>query len=395
VPFSVDLIVCFFYNDVMKKINMAYKFRFYPTKEQEKQLAQAFGCSRFVYNKFLNVKTDSYYLNKEKVGYNQTSNLLTHLKKEEGFTWLNDVSSVNLQQTLRDLDKAFTNFFQKKAEYPTFKKRNSKQSVRYNKSAFTFRDGVVKIAKNKKPLKIKWSRKMKGTPSSVTVSKDFSGRYFASFQTEEEVKELKKIKKSIGIDVGLKDLCVTSDGDKTSSPKYFKKYQDKLAKKQRELSKKVKGSKNRAKARVEVAKVHAKISDCRNDFNQKLTTKLINENQVIAVESLNVKKMMGNKNLSKMIADASWGEIFRMLKYKAEWYGRDLITIDRWFPSSKRCNHCGYINNKLKLSHRNWKCPNCKCNIDRDINAAKNILAVGTTVLAFGESGRLCPSKLE
>ena len=378
----------------MKKVNKSYRFRFYPTKEQEEQLSQAFGCSRFVYNRFLKVKTDAYYANKEKIGYTQISKMMTDLKQEEEFKWLNDVSSVTLQQSLRDLDKAFTNFFQKRAKYPTFKKRNSKQSVRYSKAGFTFKDDVLKIAKNEKPLSVKWSRKMNGDPSSVTVSKDCSGRYFVSFQAEEEIKELRKRKSSIGIDVGIKDICVTSKGKKYKSPKYLEKYQDKLAKKQRLLAKKVKGSKNRAKAKLEVAKVHAKISDCRNDFNQKLTTKLINENQVIAVESLNVKKMMENKHLSKMIADSSWGEIFRMLKYKAEWYGRNLIEIDRWFPSSKRCNHCGYINNKLKLFQRSWECPDCKCKIDRDINAAKNILAVGTTVLAFGESGRLCASKL-
>jgi len=378
----------------MKKLNKSYKFRFYPTTEQEEQLSQAFGCSRFVYNRFLRIKTDTYYANKEKVGFPMTCKLLTDLKKEDEFKWLNDVSSVSLQQSLRDLDKAFTNFFQKRAKYPTFKKRNSKQSVRYTKSGFTFKEGVLKIAKNAQPLKVRWSRKFSSEPTSITVSKDCSDRYFVSFAVEEQVFELPKIDKKIGIDVGIKDIYITSDGDKSGSPQYLKKYAKKLARAQRLLARKVKGSKNRVKAKLKVARVHAKISDSRNDFNQKLTTKLINENQVIAVESLNVKKMMENKLLARMIADASWGAIFRMLKYKAEWYGRELIEIDRWFPSSKRCNHCGHINNGLKLNQRSWVCPDCNSKLDRDINAAKNILAVGQTVSAFGESGRLCASKL-
>jgi len=378
----------------MKKVNRAYRYRFYPTSEQKTQLSQAFGCSRFLYNRFLKIKTDAYYENKQKIGYNQTSKMLTELKKEQEFNWLNDVSSVSLQQTLRDLDKAFTNFFQKRAKYPTFKKKNSKQSVRYAKTGFTLNDDVLKIAKNAQPLNIRWSRKMLGKPSSITVSKDCADRYFVSFATEGEVAELPKIDKKIGIDVGIKDICVTSDGDKSGAPQYFKKYSKKLATAQRLLARKVKGSKNRAKAKLKVARVHAKISDSRNDFNNKLTTKLINENQVIAVESLNVKGMMKNKLLARMIADSSWGDIFRMLKYKAEWYGRELIEIDRWFPSSKRCNHCGHINNGLKLNQRQWKCTSCQCDIDRDVNAAKNILRVGLTQLAFGESGRLCPSNL-
>ena len=373
----------------MKFVNRAYKYRFYPTKEQIYQLACSFGCSRFVYNRFLKLRTDAYYDKKEKINYHKTSELLTNLKKEKDFAWLNDISSVVLQQTLRNLDKAFTNFFAARARYPQFKKRNSKQSIRLVNTAFSFSNGKLTIAKNKDPLDIRWSRSFKGEPSSITISKDCADRYFVSFSVEEQVFELPKIEKTIGIDVGIKDVCVTSDEFRSGSAQNLRKYEMELTKRQRQLSKKVKGSKNRAKAKLKVAKVHAKISDSRSDFNSKLTTKLICENQAIAVESLNVKGMMKNHKLAKSIMDSSWGDFFRKLKYKAEWYGRELLEIDRWFPSSKRCNQCGYINNGLKLSDRKWKCPSCKCVLDRDINAAKNILTVGLAGLAFGDSGRL------
>jgi putative transposase len=280
------------------------------------------------------------------------------------------------------LDKAFTNFFAGRTKYPKFKKRNAKQSVRYVKSGFTFSNGILKIAKNKDPLDIRWSRKFSGEPTSVTISKDSSERYFVSFAIEDPVYTLPTLESAIGVDVGIKDVCVTSDGFKSGSHQYTRK-------RQRQLSKKVKGSKNRAKAKLKVAKVHAKISDSRNDFNNKMTTKLISENQAIAVESLNVKGMQNNNKLAKSIADSSWGDFFRKLKYKAEWYGRELLEIDRFFPSSKRCSCCGHINNGLKLSDRIWECSSCKKTLDRDINAAKNILTVGQAGLAFGENGRL------
>jgi len=373
----------------MKIINRSYRYRFYPTNEQKIQLSYEFGCSRFVYNHFLKERTDAYDEKKEKINYCKTSELLTELKNNEKYCWLKDVSSITLQQSLRDLDKAFTNFFARRARYPKFKKRNAKQSVRYVKSGFTFSNGVLKIAKNKDPLDIRWSRKFFGEPTSVTVSKDCSDRYFISFAIKEPVCTLPKLDNTIGIDVGIKDICITSDGNKSGSPQYLRKHEENLAKRQRQLSKKVKGSKNRVKAKLKVAKVHAKISDSRNDFNNKLTTKLISENQAIAVESVNIKGMQKNSKLAKSIADSSWGDFFRKLKYKAEWYGRDLIEIDRWFPSSKRCSCCGYINNGLRLGDRIWECPSCKKMLDRDINAAKNILTVGLTGLAFGESGRL------
>ncbi len=374
---------------MMKIVNRSYRYRFYPTDEQKIELSHAFGCSRFVYNHFLKEKTDAYYERKEKINYHKSSQLLTELKNDENYCWLKNASSVTLQQSLRDLDKAFTNFFAGRARYPKFKKKNAKQSVRYVKSGFTFSNGILKIAKNKDPLAIRWSRKFSGEPASVTISKDCSGRYFVSFAIEEPLHHLPKLDNAIGIDVGIKDVFVTSDGCKSGSPQYTRKYEEKLAKRQKELSRTIKGSKNRAKAKLKVAKVHAKISDSRNDFNNKMSTKLISENQAIAVESLHVKGMQKNHKLAKSIADASWGDFFRKLKYKAEWYGRELLEIDRWFPSSKRCSCCGHINNGLKLNDRIWECSSCKKTHDRDINAAQNILTVGLAGLAFGESGRL------
>ena len=378
----------------MKIVNRAFKYRFYPTEEQKEQLSHAFGCSRFVYNHFLKERTDAYLERKESTGYSKICQLLTDLKKHEDYSWLKNVSSVTLQQSLRNLDKSFTNFFAGRAKYPKFKNKNSKQSVRYTKSGFSFRNGTLKIAKNKDPLDIRWSRQFSGDPTSVTVSKDCSERYFVSFATEEPMHELPKLDNTIGIDVGIKDVFVTSENFRSGSPQYTRKYQEKLAKRQRQLSKKVKGSKNRAKAKLKVAKVHAKISDSRNDFSNKMTTKLIRENQAIAVESLNVRGMMKNHCLAKSIADSSWGDFFRKLQYKADWYGRDILEIDRWFPSSKKCSCCGHINNGLKLSDRTWECPSCKEVLDRDVNAAKNIRTDGLSELAFGESGRLVNNNL-
>ena len=373
----------------MKIVRKAYKYRFYPTEGQIKQLSHSFGCSRFVYNYFLKLRTDSYYEKQEKINYHKTSALLTELKASENFSWLKEVSSVSLQQSLRDLEKAFTNFFSRRAKYPNFKKKNSKQSVRYTRSGFSIDNGIVTIAKNKEPLKIRWSRTFNGTPSSITVSKDSSNRYFVSFSLEEEINEFPRVNKNIGVDVGIKDICVTSDGFKSGSPKFLRRYEEQLALRQRELSRKKKGSNNRYKARIKLAKLHTKIADSRNDFNHKITTRLIRENQAIAVESLNIKGMMKNHCLAKSIADSSWSDFFRKLKYKAEWHNRDILEVDRWFPSSKRCSQCGYINGKLALHERRWTCSSCNTILDRDVNAAKNILTVGLTGLAFGENVRL------
>jgi putative transposase len=364
----------------------AYKYRFYPNDEQAKLLAQTFGCTRFVYNQVLRWRTDQYYHAKQKIGYIEANAELTRMKRSGEFSWLNDVSCVPLQQCLRHQQAAFSNFFAGRARYPKFKSKKHKQSIELTKSAFKYRDGSLYIAKSKEPLQIKWSRELPSAPSTVTISMDRAGRYFVSCLCEFEPDPLKVTPNTVGIDLGIKDLFVTDTGRKTGNPRQTVKYEAKLAKAQRRLSKKKLGSANRAKAKRKVARIHAKISDCRLDNLHKLSRQLINDNQVISVESLKVKNMIRNPKLSKHIADASWGEFTRQLAYKAEWAGRTVIQIDQFFPSSKRCSCCGHILESLPLDVRHWICPECKTEHDRDINAAKNIRAAGQAVLAFGEN---------
>ncbi|MEX2954837.1 RNA-guided endonuclease InsQ/TnpB family protein, partial [Serratia fonticola] len=310
---------------------------------------------------------------------------LTALKKEPEFTWLNDVSCVPLQQTLRHQQTAFSNFFAGRARYPTFKSKHHKQSAEFTASAFKYRNGTLYMAKSTTPLHVRWSRELPSTPSTVTISKDASGRYFVSCLCEFESKSLPVTAKMTGIDMGLKDLFVTDSGFKTGNPRHTAKYAKRLALLQRRLSKKQKGSRNRAKARLKVAKLHAKIADCRMDSLHKLSRKLINENQVVCVESLKVKNMLRNPKLSKAISDAGWGEFVRQLQYKAKGSGRSVVAIDQFFPSSKRCSCCGFTMEKMPLDVRHWHCPECGADHDRDINAARNIKAAGLAVLAHGE----------
>lgn len=369
----------------MNTIKKAYKYRFYPNNKQKEQLEKTFGCTRFVYNHFLKIRTQEWFENQKRVGYNETAGLLVSLKKEKDFEWLKEVPSVCLQQALQNLDNAFKNFFQKRAKYPTFKKKKGTQSARYTTSGFTYKNGVIKLAKHSKSLDIKWSRKFNGKPSSVTVSKDSSGRYHISILVEEKIGFKDVIKNEIGLDLGLSHAVITSGGEKINNQRFFKKDEKKLAKAQKRLSKKQKGSNNRKKARLRVAKIHARISDKRMDFAHKLTTKIVNENQVIAVESLQIKNLIRNRKLSKAISDVGWHQIIRMLEYKSAWYGRSFVQIDKFYPSSKRCSGCGYLSAKMPLSIRSWECPECLVNHDRDINAAKNILKAGKAILAGAE----------
>ena len=363
----------------------AYKYRFYPTPEQAALLAQTFGCVRFVYNSILRWRTDAYYERQEKIGYIQANARLTALKKEPEFTWLNDVSCVPLQQSLRHQQSAFSNFFAGRAAYPAFKSKRHKQTAELTASAFKYREGKLYIAKSKTPLDVRWSRLLPSVPSTVTISRDAAGRHFVSCLCEFEPVSLPITASTVGIDVGLKDLFVTDTGFKTGNPRHTAKYAKRLALQQRRLSRKKKGSKNRAKARLKVARLHAKIADCRMDNLHKLSRKLINDNQVVCVESLKVKNMIRNPKLSKAIADAGWGELVRQLAYKGEWAGRSIIAIDQFFPSSKRCSCCGFTMEKMPLDVRKWSCPECDVEHDRDINAARNIKAAGLAVLAHGE----------
>ncbi len=372
----------------MKQLR-GFKYRFYPTSAQRLELAQTFGCSRFVYNWALALRSNSYYQDNVSLSYTDTSNALTKLKKNPEKPWLKQVSSVPLQQGLRHLNTAFQNFFNGKTKYPRFKKKNNRQSAHYAPNAFKWIDGKLTLAKMSQPLKIKWSRYFTGEPRSITISKDPSNRYFVSFLVEEELQQWSPNTEEIGIDLGIKDVAVCSNGFASGNPKHYQKYQARLKTRERRLAKKKKSSNNRYKARLKVAKLHAKIADCRKDFLHKLSTKLVSENQAIYTETLAVKNMMANHKLAKAIADCGWSEFLRQLEYKAKWHDRKIGAIgaiDRWFPSSKRCNPCGHILDKLPLEIRKWTCPSCNSLNLRDENAAKNIKALGQKVFACGLS---------
>ncbi|MEO8893880.1 MAG: RNA-guided endonuclease TnpB family protein [Coleofasciculaceae cyanobacterium] len=373
----------------------AFKYRFYPTTEQETLLRRTLGCVRLVYNRALAFRTEAWYQKQERVGYSQSSAMLTEWKREEGLSFLNEVSCVPLQQGLRHLQTAFTNFFAGRASYPNFKKKRNGGSAEFTKSAFRYRDGQVYLAKSSVALPIRWSRTLpKGAQAStVTVKLEPSGRWTVSLLVDDQtIQPLPVIDKAIGIDAGLTSLITTSDGEKVANPKHFAKLYQKLRKVQKRLSRKHKGSRNRDKARLKVARVHAQIKDSRQDFLHKMTTRLVRENQTIVAESLAVKNMVKNRKLAKS-SDAGGGEIVRQLAYKAKWYGRNFIQLDRWFPGSKTCSKCGHKVDSLPLSIREWDCPKCKAHHDRDVNAALNHLAAGQAVLVCGATVRPEESK--
>jgi putative transposase len=372
------------------KQKRAYKYRFYPSDEQKHILARTFGCCRYVYNWALRQRTDAYYQHGERLYYEGTAQRLVTLKKQEETIWLNEVSSVALQQALRHLDTAFRNFFEGRAQYPTFKKKRNQQSATYASNAFTWNGHALTLAKMDVPLPIIWHRPLPDgcKPSSATVTKDEADRYFVSILVEEDMTPLTVVNKQIGLDLGLKSMVITSNGHTHGNPRFFAQEEKKLAKAQRRLAKKKKGSKNRTKARLKVARLHKKIADRRRDYQHKLSTQTIRENQVVCLESLQVKNMVKNHCLAKAISDVGWSEFVRQLQYKAQWYGRTLVKIDKFYPSSKRCFDCGHILDSLTLDVRSWICPACGVVHDRDINAAKNILAAGLAVAACGEAVR-------
>ena len=368
-----------------RTVKRAFKFRFYPSDAQAAELARTFGCVRKVYNLALAARTEAWALRQERVNYNATSALLTAWKKTEELAFLNEVSSVPLQQALRHLQVAYTNFFAKRAKYPTFKsKKKSRRSAEYTTSAFRYRDGRLTLAKMAEPLDIIWSRPLPdgAAPSTVTVSQDAAGRWFV-FLLCDDVIEAVPASGAIGIDAGLDHLLTLSTGEKVTNPRRERADRARLAHAQRELARKEKGSSNRAKARLKVARVHARIADRRRDYLHKLTTRLVRENQTIVIEDLTVRNMVKNHSLARSISDAAWHQFRTMMEYKAEWHGRDLIAVDRWFPSSKLCSACGRLAEKMPLNVRKWTCP-CGAVHDRDVNAARNILAEGLSVIACG-----------
>src|SRR6266702_2565591 len=372
------------------KQKKAYKYRIYPTQEQAHILARTFGCCRYAYNWALRARTDAFFQRGERLSYHQLAGMLTDLKKQEATAWLSEVSSVPLQQSLRHLDRAFRNFFEGRAQYPTFHKKHGVQSATYTANAFSWNGHSLTLARMDAPLDIHWSRPLPTgcQPTSVTISKDCADRYFVSLLVEEDIKHLPVGNSQVGLDLGLKSMVITSDGHTSGNPKFFAQDEKKLAKAQRRHAKKQKGSQNRRKAQLKVARIHARIADKRRDYQHKLSTQVIRENQVVCVESLHVKNMVQNHTLAKAISDVGWSEFVRQLAYKAEWYGRTLIKIDTWYPSSKRCFACGHILDSLTLDIRHWTCPECGVQHDRDINAAKNVLAAGLAVRACGEAVR-------
>ena len=378
-------------------VERAYKYRFFPTQAQENLLRRTMGCVRLVYNKALDARTEAWYKRQERIQYKETSSLLTNWKKAEDLDFLNEVSSVPLQQCLRHLQKAFANFWGKRAKYPRFKAKRNGGSAEFTKSAFKFRNNQLWLAKCKEPLPIVWSRFLPNglSPSTITVKLEPSGRWFVSLLVDDQTVEvLPPTPGQIGIDAGVTSLISTSDGVRVANPKHFNRLYRKLKVAQKELSRKTKGSSNRDKARLGVARIHAKIKDARTDFLHKLTTCLVRENSLIAIEDLAIRNMVKNHKLARSISDASWGEFFRQLEYKCDWYGRQLVKIDRFFPSSKRCNHCGFVMDKLPLNVRKWDCPGCGTKgIDRDVNAGKNILAAGLAVIVCGATVRAEQSK--
>ncbi|AOY80456.1 RNA-guided endonuclease TnpB family protein [Moorena producens JHB] len=374
----------------------AYRYRFYPTPEQETLLRRTLGCVRLVYNKTLDARTKGWYEHQKRVSYKETSSMLTEWKKKDELFFLNEVSSVPLQQGLRHLQTAFTNFFAGRTKYPNFKKKRNGGSAEFTKSAFKWKNGQIYLAKCQEPLPIRWSRQLPANcnPSTVTVSLDPSNRWHISIRFNDHRNlSLPSTDKQIGFDLGVTSLITTSDGKKIANPKHFKKLKKKLAKYQKALSRKQKGSNNRDKARLKVARIHAKIKDARRDFTHKLTTQLVSENQLIVFEDLAVKNMVKNHKLALVISDANWGEIIRQIKYKAEWYNREAVSIDRCFPSSKLCSVCLNRVESLPLNIREWDCPSCNTHHDRDINASINILAAGLAVSVCGATVRPEESK--
>lgn len=359
------------------------KFRIYPNKEQQNIINQTLGCCRLIYNKGLAMRNEAYEKG-DKVGYSQTSAMLTGLKKSDDFAFLKVVDSIALQQSLRDLDRGFVNFFQKRAAHPTFKsKHNRHQSYRTINQGDNIRI-AGKYLKLPKLGYVKVRQSMEiGKIHNVTIEHTPTGKYFAVLNVEFEPQPMPNKGGMIGIDVGIKEFYSDSNGNVVSNPKYLEKSMHKLIREQRKLSRKQKGSNNRNKQRVKVAFVHEKITNQRNDFLQKQSTMLIRENQTICIEDLKIKNMMRNHKLAQHIASASWSKFFDMLAYKAAWYGKDVVKIPTMYPSSQTCSVCGYKNPLVKnLAIRSWMCPECGTKHNRDTNASINILNKGLQMLS-------------
>lgn len=371
-------------------VKRAYRYRFYPTEQQADLLNRTFGCVRWVYNEALAERSRAWTQEQRRVGFAETCRMLTAWKRDPERAWLAEVSNVALQQGLQHLQHAYLSFWGKRAKYPKFKKKGrTRDSATFTRGGFSWRNGQVKLAKTSEPLDIRWSRPLPAgaDPSTVTVSRDAADRWHISILCEDEVHDGPVTDLTVGVDAGITTLVTMSTGEKVTNPRHERRDRDRLARAQRNLSRKAKGSANRAKARLKVARVHARITDRRRDHLHKLTTRLVAENQRIVIEDLSVRNMVRNHSLARAISDASWSELRSMLEYKAQWYGRTVVAIDRFYPSSKTCSACGAIVEKLPLDVREWTCL-CGAVHDRDVNAARVIRAEGLSVLACGDGVR-------
>ena len=387
----------------------AYKCRAYPAPEQQAQLGRTFGCVRLVWNKTLAERHAAYHQRGEKTSYKRTDQALTEWKRSQDLAFLSEVSSVPLQQTLRHQHTAFQNFFAARAEYPRFKSRNGRQSAHYTRSAFRIRDGRLVLAKQDRPLDVVWSWPEVDPatldPTMVIVSREPDGRWYVTFAVEvEDPEPAPEAVSQVGVDLGVKDFATLSTGEKIANPRHLERKAKNLARYQRQMARKVKGSNNRRNAKKKVAVAYRKVRHARADFLHKTTTRLVREHDLIAIEDLNIQGMTASTRgtidapgrkvpqkagLNRSLLDAALGEFRRQLEYKAARAGRAVAVVDRWFPSGKTCSECGYLLDKLSLGTRWWTCPACRTRHDRDVNAAKNILAAGR-VAAREHSGDAC-----
>jgi len=361
----------------------SYKYKLNPSEEQIVLLNKHFGSIRFTYNFFLNERKKEYEINKNTINYYDNAKSLTELKKQEEFSWLNEINSQSLQDSLKNLETAYKNFFRFKKGFPKFKSKHDKNSFCIPQFV-KLENGKLKIPKFKQPIDLILSRSFTGTIKQATISRTPTNEYFVSILVETEHNILPKTGKSIGIDLGVKDFVITSDGYKYKNNRYTKTYAKKLKEHQQHLSRKTKGSNRYNNQKLKVATIYKKITNSRLDNLHKVSTELIKKYDLIVLEDLNIKGMIKNHKLSKHISDASWSKFIKLLIYKAEWNDKKIIKIDRFFPSSKTCNSCGYINQKLKLDMREWSCPSCKTKLDRDLNASINILKEGYKQISSG-----------
>jgi putative transposase len=370
-------------------VRAAYKCRAYPTPEQAAVLNRTFGCVRLVWNKTLAWRHARWYGEKSSTNVPRANAYLTEMKADPDLAFLREVSSVPLQQVTRIQQKAFASFFTGRARYPRFKSRTGRQAAEYTRSGFRWRDGQLTLAKMNTALALVWSwpdvDPASIDPSTVTVSRDPDGRWYVSLAVDmPDPDPLPATGTAVGVDLGISAFAVISDGERVANPRHLDRKARNLARYQRRMARCVKGSNNRAKAKAKVARAHRKVRAARTDFLHRVSTRLVRDNDTIVVEDLAVTNMVRNRGLAKAISDCGWGTFRRMLEYKAERTGRTLVVIDRWYPSSKTCSGCGHLLAALSLSTRTWQCPSCRTPHDRDINAAKNILAAGLAVTACG-----------